>query len=147
MHSGQGLGETGNRCNQYCADFANIAADEKANEGLHVGVDAPSFLDGRHDRGKVVVRKDHICGLLGNFRPRYAHRNPDRGLLQSGCIIDPVPSHGRNLSLALQHLDELLLVGRLGPAEHHVTRLDELELLLLWFLEELPPLVRLDLVS
>lgn len=65
------------------------------------------------------------------------HGNADGGLLQCGCVIDAVARHGRHLSLLLQHLDQLLLVLRLGAAEDEVAGSEDGSLLVLGQLEEL----------
>mmetsp|Transcript_6102 Transcript_6102/g.17879 ORF Transcript_6102/g.17879 Transcript_6102/m.17879 type:complete len:558 (-) Transcript_6102:1715-3388(-) len=144
MHRREGLRKSRDRREEYRAYFANVARDEEAYERLHVGVDAPPFLDGAHDGGEVVVGEDHVGRLLGDLGPRHAHGDADGGLLEGGGVVHSVPRHGRDLPLRLEHPHQFLLVGRLGPAEHHIPRLEQLELLRFGLLEEFPPLVGLE---
>ncbi len=88
------------------ADLSDVGGDEVADELLHVVVDGATLLDGGDDGGEVVVGEDHLGGRLGHGRAR-AHGDTDLGLLQSRSVVDTVASHGRNLALALQVLDDL----------------------------------------
>ena len=55
MHGGERLGEPSNSRKENGADLANVATDQEADKCLHVGVDAPSFLNGRYNGGEVVI--------------------------------------------------------------------------------------------
>ena len=82
-----------------------------------VGVDDPPLLDGRDDRGEVVVGDDHVGRLLGHLRPLDAHRHADVGLLQGRRVVDAVAGHGDDLASPLERLDELQLVLRRDAGE------------------------------
>eukprot|EP00968_Pinguiococcus_pyrenoidosus_P027740 scaffold7439_cov286-Pinguiococcus_pyrenoidosus.AAC.1 len=111
-------------------DLADVAADEEADEALHVVIDAAAFLDGRDNRRKVVVGKNHVGSLLRYFGSRHAHRDADGCLLQCRRIVHAVPRHRGDLAHVRKHLHEPLLVARLRAAEDDVLALAEDALLL-----------------
>ena len=45
------------------------------------------------DGGKVVIKQDHVSGLLGHVRARDSHGNTDVGLLQGGGVVHTITCH------------------------------------------------------
>ena len=91
------------------------------HELLDVVVDAPPLLDGRHDRGEVVVGEHHVGRLAGDVRAADAHRNPDVSGLHRRGIVDAVAGHRHDMAEALQRPhDSQLLLGRHTRVDHRV---------------------------
>jgi len=80
-------------------DFTYVGRDHVADEGLHVAVDGSTLFNGLDDGGKVVVGKDHVGGLLGNFSASDSHGDTNRSLLDSWSIVDTVTCHSDNFTL------------------------------------------------
>ena len=101
--------------------LAGVARQEIVHELLDVVVDAPPLLDGRHDRGEVVVGEHHVGRLAGDVRAADAHRNPDVSGLHRRGIVDAVAGHRHDMAEALQRPhDSQLLLGRHTRVDHRV---------------------------
>mmetsp|Transcript_16006 Transcript_16006/g.32820 ORF Transcript_16006/g.32820 Transcript_16006/m.32820 type:complete len:236 (-) Transcript_16006:651-1358(-) len=144
MHRRQGLGESQECCKENGAYFADVTGNQKADKGLHVGVNCSAFFHRTHDGRKIVVGQNHVGSLLRNRGSR-SHGHTDRCLLQGRCIVDPIAGHCGDLAeIVLEHLDESLFVRWLGAAKDDVVLLENLELFLSGFQKELLPLERFE---
>mmetsp|Transcript_22265 Transcript_22265/g.52917 ORF Transcript_22265/g.52917 Transcript_22265/m.52917 type:complete len:390 (-) Transcript_22265:1634-2803(-) len=116
-------------------NLSNVGRNHVPDEGLHVGVDRSSLLDGCDNRREVVVRQNHVRCLLGDLSSCNTHSNTDGSLLQSGSIVDTVPGHRRDLSARSEELDQQLLVAGFGSGKdaRAATLHDELGALLVTF--------------
>merc|ERR1711971_862682 len=98
-------------------NLSDVGGNQVADELLHVGVDSAALLDGGDNGGEVIVSKDHLRGGLGHSGSG-AHGDTNLGSLEGGGVIDTVTSHGGDLLLLLQVLDNLGLVEGLNAGEH-----------------------------
>merc|ERR1712172_261593 len=117
MNGDHGLGETEGGSEEDADNLSDVGGNQVADKLLHVGVDGATLLDGGDNGGEVVVSEDHLRGGLGHSGSR-THGDTNLGSLQGGGVIDTVTSHGGDLLLLLQVLDNLGLVEGLNAGEH-----------------------------
>ena len=72
-HKGGNGGKVHN--DTYSDNFADIARNEEADEGLHVGIYVAALFHSGDDGGEVVVRQNHVSSSFGHLRTGNAHRN------------------------------------------------------------------------
>ena len=87
---GEGQGDVEHHPGQEGQDLRDVGG-----QGVHDGLfevveNDPPLLHAGDDRGKVVVEKDHVGGLLGDLGARDAHRHADVCLLQGRGVVNPV---------------------------------------------------------
>mmetsp|Transcript_18870 Transcript_18870/g.38698 ORF Transcript_18870/g.38698 Transcript_18870/m.38698 type:complete len:959 (+) Transcript_18870:1132-4008(+) len=97
-------------------DLGDVGGQGVADGLLKVVEDETSLLDSGDDGGEVVVKKDHVGGVLGDLGSHDAHGNANVGLLEGGGVVNTVSGDGDDVALALAVLDddELLLGGSTG---------------------------------
>ena len=87
-------------------DFRNVAHQQELDHFLDVPIDAAALFDGVGDGGEAVVQQDHIGGVFRHIGAGNAHGHADIRRLQRGRIVHTVSRHGRDLTRALQALDD-----------------------------------------
>ena len=60
LYGDEGLGHAEGSREEDADDLADVGRDEVADELLHVVVDGPALLHGRHDAREVVVSENHL---------------------------------------------------------------------------------------
>ena len=108
----QGRRPASQRRHEHHEHLPRVARKQVVDELLDVVVDATPLLDGRHDRGEVVVDQHHVGGRLRHVGARDAHRDPDVGGLDRRGVVDPVAGHRYHGAGMLQGLDHAQLVLR-----------------------------------
>ena len=94
-------------------DERQIGGEEEADELLDVLVDAAAFLDGRDDRGEVVIQQHDVGNLPRHVAAALPHGDTDVGALERWRVVDAVSRHGDDLTGILQRFDEAeLVLGR-----------------------------------
>lgn len=98
-------------------DFTDVAGKEVADEGGRVVVDGTALSDSLDNGGEGVIGKDHLGSILSDLGTS-SHGDTDIGSLKSWSIVDTITSHGDDVALGLEDLDELLLVEWLDTGEN-----------------------------
>ena len=98
-------------------NMADVAGKKEEDRLLDVGVDAAAFLNGLFDRSEIVVGQDHVSRAFGDVGAGDAHGNADVGRLERRGIVDAVASHGRDVAVGFDGLDDLDFVLRRDPGE------------------------------
>ena len=97
-------------------DLSDVGGDEVTDELFHVVVDGASLFHSGHNGGEVIISQDHLRGGLGHGGTG-AHGDTDLGLLQGRGVVHTVTGHGCDLTVGLQVLYDLTLVGGLYTGE------------------------------
>ena len=116
LDGNQSLGHADGSSEEDRDNLANVRRDQVADELLSVVVNAATLLDGRLDRGEVVIGKNHVGGELSDISTG-THGDTDVTLLERRSVVHTVTSHGNNLTSGLQKIDKLALVSRLSTGE------------------------------
>lgn len=66
-------------CSHDQAQFPQIAAQEQTQGTTNVAPEAAALDEGLHQRGKIVIGKDHIGRLAGYLRATSSHRDTHIG--------------------------------------------------------------------
>merc|ERR1712212_326113 len=112
----ESLGKTKSSSQEDAHDLTDVGRNEITDELFHVVVDGTTLFNSSPNGGEVVVSKHHLGGRLGDGSSR-THGNTNLGLLQGRCVIHTITSHGRDLTQALEVLNNLGLVERLHTRE------------------------------
>ena len=75
-------------------NLTHIGSKQKLDGFSNILIDAAAFLDGEHDRGKIIVRQNHIGNILCDVGFRNSHSDSDIGGFYGGRIVDTVARHG-----------------------------------------------------
>ena len=62
----------------------------------------PPLLDGRDDRGEVVVEQHEVGRLAGDVRAAPSHRDADVGRLEGRAVVDAVAGHRHDVAARAQ---------------------------------------------
>mmetsp|Transcript_5158 Transcript_5158/g.12275 ORF Transcript_5158/g.12275 Transcript_5158/m.12275 type:complete len:726 (-) Transcript_5158:864-3041(-) len=109
--------DSGDDARKNLHDLRNVHRHDEGHKFLDARVDRAAFLHSRDDRAKVVVGQNHIRCTFCHLRSLDSHGNADVRLVQSRRIVDPITSHGRHLTHALDRLYNFQLVFRLRACE------------------------------
>mmetsp|Transcript_69052 Transcript_69052/g.192216 ORF Transcript_69052/g.192216 Transcript_69052/m.192216 type:complete len:240 (-) Transcript_69052:1891-2610(-) len=106
----------------------DVHGHDEGHEFLDPRIDRPALFDSGHDGTEVVVGEDHVRGTLGHFRALDAHGDTDVGRVQRWRVVHAITGHCANETLALQGLDNLQFVLRLGARKHPCTQRERVDL-------------------
>ncbi|AUX37512.1 uncharacterized protein SOCE836_097370 [Sorangium cellulosum] len=108
-------------------ELRDVAREHIAHEAADILLDGPPFLDGRHDRGEVVVGEDDVRRLLGHLRAAQPHGHADVGGAERGGVVHAVAGHHDHLAGPPQHLHhpQLLLRRRAREGRAGLEQLQE----------------------
>src|SRR5690606_30259103 len=90
---------------QHHEDFADVTAEQIADEFTDIVVNRAAFLNSRDNAGEVVIGEHHIGRTLADLGAGDAHRDADIGLLERGGIIDAVTCHSGHFAGRLERLN------------------------------------------
>ena len=118
LHSGERNLKSGERSDERDDEGSHIDCDLELHKLADVVVDGPAPLDGHDDRRETVVENHNVSGTLCNLSPRNVHREADVCSLEGRGVVGPVTRRADDLSLLLEQVDEVHLVGGLRAREH-----------------------------
>lgn len=107
--------ENGYRNNQGLGD---VGRQHKQDRFFDVVVDRAAFLYCGRDRGEVVVREDHLRGLLGHLGAFDAHGDAYVSLFQSWRVVYTVTRHCHDLLVRLDGFHQAELMFRACTSEY-----------------------------
>ena len=99
----QRRGNPKQNCRKHCDDLPEIGGQQKQYRLFDIPVNAPPLLDRFFDRGKMIVRQDHIGRLFCHVSPALSHRDPDVCHPKRRSVIDAVSCHRHNVPQFFQH--------------------------------------------
>ena len=106
-----------------------VERDEVHEGPVQTVEDSPAVTNGPDDGREVVVEQHHGRGFARHRRAAVAHRDPDVGLSERGCVVDAVTRHRDDFSLPAERANEPVLLLGSCAGEHVRARNDDVELL------------------
>ena len=97
--------------------LGGVGRQHEQHRLFNIVVGRAPFLDGRRDRGEVVVGEHHLRRFLGDFGALDPHGNPDVGFLQRWRIVNPVARHRHDLPVRLDCLHQPQFVFGAGTGK------------------------------
>src|SRR6185437_10070296 len=84
-----------------------------------------ALFDGCYDGGEVVIQQHEIRCLTRDVGTGLAHRNSDVSLLQRRTVVNPIASHGNDMTAPLQGSGDPQFVLRCDPAQHNSVTINQ----------------------
>ena len=103
-------------------ELGDVVGQVVGEEPADVGERGPALLDGRDDRGEVVVEQHEVGGLPGDVGAADAHGHADVGLAQRRPVVDAVAGHRDDVTAGAQRLGDPQLVLRRRPGRRRRRR-------------------------
>ena len=117
--------QSGQRSCDHYQNCSKISRKKKLYRLFDIFINIPATLHSLNDRGKIVIRQDHGCCILCNFRSCNSHGNTNISLFKCRCIVDTISGHCHNISPFLPCTDNPDLVlrchTRVNPDIFHKT--------------------------
>src|SRR5262249_24696124 len=98
--------------------LSHVGRQHKQDCFFDVVVDRAAFFDRGRNRGKVIIREDHTCGLLGHLGAFDAHGDAYIGLLQRWRVVYAITRHRYDLLVGLNGFHEPEFVFGACTREH-----------------------------
>ena len=92
------------RSREYTYYLTHIGRQKELDSFSYIVVDSPSFGNGSHYSGEVVICQHHISYVLGHVCSGYSHSYADIRRLYTRRIVYAVPCHRRDIALLFPHI-------------------------------------------